>query len=189
MRVRTHVVFLTALLAAINLCSPGHAQEPEIPPSVDYISDYAEVVDQATEEELRGLIAELEEETGARIMVLTVGSIGPLEISDYGSRVTDEWGLGPRDALFIVALEDGGVYLDTGKRLQKILPDERLQEILDRQILPSFNQGDFSGGVYQGVEAMASAISESLPQGWAIPLPLLIAISLGALAVIAIVLL
>lgn len=189
MRANPFVIVVLTLLATSAGVLQGFAQEVEIPPVIDYISDYADIVDQPTEEELHSLITELEEETGARVMVLTVNSVEPLEISDYGSRVTDTWQLRTKDALLIVALEDGKVYLDVGKRLKKVFPDERLQEVLDKQILPHFNEGNFSQGICEGVATMASVIRESLPRKQVLPLtPSLIAISLAILAVVVIML-
>lgn len=188
MRPKYHGVLTIILILVINglVGVPVQSEEVEVPPPRNYISDHAKIIDQATEEKLHDTIAELEEKKGSRIMVLTIKSAKPLKISTYSSKVINNWDLGTKDVLLLIALEDGDVYLDAGKGLKKILSDKKLEEILNNSILPSFNQGNFSKGTYQGVTTMASVISNSLPDKQAVSQSwILIGISLAGILILA----
>jgi len=154
----TRLLSLTLLL----LCSivPLTAAQAEFPEQRGYVSDYAEIIDAKTETALAILLGTMEERYGNRVVILTVESTAPLGIDDYSAGVFRKWGLGPDDLLFLVALRDGKIRLDAGQRLNRSLTDERLQEIMDREIMPSFAQGNFSQGVLRGTVALTSEIKE-----------------------------
>jgi uncharacterized protein len=149
---------LLVLLLTAALTVPGAAEE--IPEQRGYVSDYAEIIDAKTEIALSLLLGTMEEKYGNRVVILTVKSTAPLGIDDYGAEVFRQWDLGEDDLLFLVALRDGKVRLDAGRRLNRSLTDERLKEIMDREIMPSFEQGNFSQGILRGTVALTSAIKE-----------------------------
>jgi uncharacterized protein len=136
------------------------ASEVQIPKQSDYISDYAEIVEAKTEMALALILKTMEEKYGNKLVILTVESTAPLSLADYSAAVFHEWGLGRDDLLFLVVVRDGRVRLDPGKRLNRSLKDEKLQEIMDREIMPSFQEGNFSQGVLRGTIALTSAIKE-----------------------------
>jgi len=175
----------------------GPAQEVQIPQRSGYISDYADIIDPATEEELTNSIKILEEQTGTRILILALESTKPMEIKDYCALVFNKWRLRKIDVLFVVALKDGRLCLNQGDGLKKILPDEKLREIMDRGILPKFAEQNFSGGISSGVAAISSILSEARANKPAsfgklkrlLPLPTLIIIGLLAVAVLVVIML
>ena len=159
------VRFSFALIAVLLLLPlPTLAQEPEIPQPLDYISDYAGVLDEGTESYLNGLLKELEEKTTAEIAVLTVGTTQPLDIFDYGMEVFERWKIGKEGKdnglLFLVAVEDRQMHIFTGYGLEGILPDGKVGEIRDRDIIPYFKLGDYAGGIRKGVETIAGIIAQ-----------------------------
>jgi len=139
---------------------PLAAAQAELPERRGYVSDYAEIIDAKTETALGILLGTMEERYGNRVVILTVENTAPLGVDDYSAEVFQKWGLGQNDLLFLVALRDGRVRLDAGRRLNRWLTDEKLQEIMDREIMPSFEQGNFSQGILRGTVALTSAIKE-----------------------------
>lgn len=138
------------------------AQEVEIPQPMDYVSDYAGVIDEATEAYLNALLKELEERTTAEVAVLTVKTTEPLDIFDYGMAVFDRWKPGKEGEdnglLFLVAVEGRRMHIFTGYGLEGILPDGRVGEIRDH-VISYFKLGDYSGGIKEGVEEIAGIIA------------------------------
>ena len=152
--------YLLALLAFVLITWAVAAEAEEVPPSQGYVSDYAQIIDAKTEVALTYLLSTMEQKYHSKIAILTLKSLGKTEPADYAAAVFREWGLRPNDLLFLVAVEDGVVYLEPGRRLGRRLTDERLKEIMDEEILPAFSEGDFSKGILQGTVALTSAIKE-----------------------------
>lgn len=148
------------ILLLIVLALPGAANGAEVPEQRGYVSDYAEIIDAKTEIALALILGTMEEKYGNRLVILTVESTAPLDIEGYSVEVFREWDLGRDDLLFLVALQDGKVRLDAGRRLNKLLTDEKLGEIMEQEIMPPFSEGDFSQGILRGTVALTSAIKE-----------------------------
>lgn len=151
---------LSWTLLVLLLIVPLAAAQEKLPQQKGYVSDYAEIIDAKTSIALTLILKTMEERYGNRLVILTVESTAPLTIEDYSAEVFRKWGLGQDDLLFLVALHDGRVRLDAGRRLNRSLTDEKLKEILDRQIEPAFSEGNFSKGILQGTVALTSAIKE-----------------------------
>ncbi|MGQ9734428.1 MAG: TPM domain-containing protein [Candidatus Bipolaricaulia bacterium] len=151
------------LLLLLLLVGPALAIQ-QVPQPLDYVSDYAEVIDEATEAYLNGLLRELEEKTTAQIAVLTVKTTKPLDIFTYGMEVFDRWGIGKKGKdnglLFLAAIGDREMHIFTGYGLEGLLPDGKVGEIRDQEILPRFKVEDYAGGVRRGVEAFARIIAQ-----------------------------
>jgi uncharacterized protein len=141
----------------------GYAQEVKIPSPVNYVSDYANVIDETTESELNSLLEELANKTGSEIAILTVKTTQPLDDFSYGIRVFEEWGIGgeaeDKGLLFLVAVEDKRSRIITGYGLEGILPDGKVGEVLD-QVIPFFREGNYSQGIYNGTWALAEIIAK-----------------------------
>lgn len=157
------MIFLGLILLTL-LASPASAQEAVIPQPINYVSDYAGVIDDSTETYLNSLLKELEEKTTAEIAVLTVGTTAPLDIIDYGMAVFDQWKIGKKGEdnglLFLSAISDRAMHIFTGYGLEGLLPDGKVGEVRDKEILPYFRLEDYSGGIKRGVEAFARIIAE-----------------------------
>ncbi len=156
------LILLTVFAPPFSIIA--QAQEITIPQPIDYISDYAGVIDEATEAYLNGLLRELEEKTTAQIAVLTVKTTKPLDIFSYGMEVFDRWGIGKKGQdnglLFLAAIGDRALHIFTGYGLEGLLPDGKVGEIRDQEILPRFKVEDYAGGVRKGVEAFARIIAQ-----------------------------
>lgn len=155
--------FFPRALLALLLVAPaalGAAAEIEIPEQMGYVSDHAEIIDAKTGVALALILGTLEEKHGNKLMVLTVKSAAPLSVDDYSAEVFRGWELGKDDLLFLVALQDGKVRLDPGERLNRSLTDEKLAEIMNQEIMPSLEEGNFSQGILRGTVALTSAIKE-----------------------------
>jgi uncharacterized protein len=153
-------IFCGTLLVLLLLAPALAASGAQVPEQQGYVSDYAGIVDEKTELALALILKTLEDKYSSKVVILTIESTSPLEIDDYSAAVFAEWGLSADDLLFLVALRDGRIRLDPGKRLNRALTDEKLQEILDRDIMPSFQEGEFSQGILRGTIALTSAIKE-----------------------------
>jgi uncharacterized protein len=89
-------------------------------------------------------------------------------IEQYAVRVFEAWNLGRKKvddgALLVVAKNDRTLRIEVGYGLEGAVTDAQASRIIREQITPRFRNGDFSGGVEAGVNALAGLVQgEALP--------------------------
>lgn len=138
------------------------AAPPQVPSPVGPVTDLAGILDAATRQRLEQIILEARERTTAEIAILTVPSTAPETIEEYSVAVFDRWKIGKsgqdNGLLFLVAVQDRRLRITTGYGLEGILPDGKIGEIRDREIVPRFRAGRYAEGILRGTEALASVI-------------------------------
>ena len=162
---------LRALIVAVALCLTNLAGAQALQP-VPALS--ARVVDQTAtlsadqRQRLASKLAAFEAGKGAQIAVLIVASVAPETIEQYALRVVESWKLGRKSvddgALLLVAKQDRKLRIEVGYGLEGALNDATAKRIISETIAPRFKDGDFYGGINDGVDAMIKVVSgEPLP--------------------------
>ncbi len=147
-------LFLITALSAYTLPKPK-----------GYVSDYAGIIDRKDSELISSVARTVEEKTGAEIAVLTVNSISPYSsIEEYAVETAAEWGIGKKGKdngiLIVLSKGDRRVRIEVGYGLEGAIPDGMAGEILDSYMMPLLRNGDYSGGLKNGVLAVASAVAD-----------------------------
>lgn len=136
--------------------------EREVPFLSGRVVDLASMIDGPTVDRLEARLAAFEQQTGAQVVVLTVRDLDQEPIEAYAMRVVETWKLGRAEAddgvLLLVAEQERRLRIEVGYGLEGELTDAYSRRILDNVITPRFRQGDFSGGVEAGVDAILAAI-------------------------------
>ncbi|HHX30331.1 MAG TPA: hypothetical protein GX720_03785, partial [Clostridiaceae bacterium] len=74
------------------------------------------------------------------------------------------WGIGSSSknngVLLLVAKEDRKLRIEVGYGLEGAIPDSVADRIIRNVIAPSFQQGDFDGGVLDGFNALVTLVAE-----------------------------
>lgn len=121
-------------------------------------------------------IRSLEDEKGAQVRVLLVGSTGDEPIEAYAGRVFHAWKLGRKGVddgvLLVAALHDHHDRIEVGYGLEGAIPDAVAGNILRTDVQPQFLAGNYGAGVSAAVDDLAHLIrGEALPKpapkgGW-----------------------
>ncbi len=106
--------------------------------------------------------------------VLILPSLGGEPLEEYSVKVAQTWKLGQKGKdngiLLLISRDDHKVRIEVGYGLEGTLTDLRSNEIIDQVIRPRFRQGDFDGGVEQGVDAIVKVLhGQPLPARPAAP--------------------
>jgi uncharacterized protein len=135
---------------------------PDVPPPAGPVTDLVGILDDGARQQLTRVIQDVRDRTTAEIAILIVSSTAPETIEDYSVAVFDRWKIGQRGQdnglLFLVAVQDRRLRITTGYGLEGILPDGRVGEIRDREIVPFFRAGRYAEGVLRGTQALAAVI-------------------------------
>ena len=151
------IVLLCLLLATLTggtaIAQPQFPERGTAP-----VVDLANVIDPAAEAELSAKLDAFEQANQRQFVVATIPSLDGYEISDYGYQLGRHWGLGDAEnndgIILLVAPNERKVRIEVGYGLEAVIPDGLAYDVIEREILPRFRQGDMSGGIVAGADAI-----------------------------------
>jgi len=113
-------------------------------------------------------LRDFETRKGSQIAVLIVPTTQPETIEQFSIRVGEAWKIGRKKvddgAILVVAKNDRHLRIEVGYGLEGALTDVTSRRIIDEVITPKFREGDFAGGISDGVDRMIRVIDgEPLP--------------------------
>lgn len=160
--VRSGRVFSTVLAALIIAISLAVAAE--FPAPVGYVSDFAGVLKPETVRELDDALAALKEKTGAEVAVVTVKTLGRLDVNTYAVRLMKEWGIGSKErndgVLLLVSTGERKLRIEVGYGLEPLITDAKSGMIRDEYLVPRLRENDYDGGLKAGALAIAALIAK-----------------------------
>lgn len=170
------VAAVLAALAAVAAAPPAAtaAAAKEVPFLSGRVVDEAGLLSAAARQRIDGELGALERETGDQVAVLILQSLGGEPLEEYSVKVAQTWKLGQKGKdngiLLLISRDDRKLRIEVGYGLEGTLTDLRSNEIIDQVIRPRFRQGDFDGGVEQGVDAIVKVLhGQPLPARPAAP--------------------
>jgi uncharacterized protein len=158
-----------ASLLALLLCWACAAfADVAVPPLSGRVVDQTGTLSSDTIASLTQTLRGLELRKGSQVAVLIVPTTQPETIEQYSIRVAEAWKIGRKKiddgALLVVAKDDHKLRIEVGYGLEGALTDVTSRRIIDEIITPKFRNGDFSGGISDGVDKIIGVIDgEPLP--------------------------
>ena len=156
-----------ALLLLAGLCGTARA-DVAVPPLKTRVTDLTGTLSAQQQGELEARIAAYESRRGSQIAVLLLPTTKPEEIEQYSIRVAEAWKIGRKKVddglILVVAKDDRRLRIEVGYGLEGAIPDSVARRVIDERITPRFRDGDFYGGVRDGVDQLIKlAEGEKLP--------------------------
>ena len=158
-----------ALLLALFLCwAPAALAEVAVPPLVGRVVDQTNTLTSNDIDTLNQRIRGFEQRKGSQIAILIVPTTQPETIEQYSIRAAEGWKIGRKKiddgALLVIAKNDHKLRIEVGYGLEGALTDVTARRIIDEVIAPRFKDGDFAGGIGEGLTRMIGVIDgEPLP--------------------------
>jgi uncharacterized protein len=155
-------------LAALLAAAAARAEVP-VPPLRGRVNDYAGLLSSPRAQALEQRLEQFENETGHQIAVLTIPRLQGEDIASFGIHVVENWKIGKKKfdngVILVIASDDHRLRIEVGYGLEGVLPDAIANRIIQEIIVPRFRDGDFPGGIEDGVEAIIKVTrGEHLPQ-------------------------
>lgn len=142
-------------------CVSSQREVAKAPPVIDD----ADVLTDAEEARISSQIEELSSSIGAEIAVYTTTSLAGADINSVSLQKAQELGLGRRNKddglLFYLAIKEKEVRIEVGYGLESIIKDEVAAEIIRKQLVPYFKEGQFATGLERGIAATIKLIREN----------------------------
>jgi uncharacterized protein len=169
------VIALTSMLSALA-CSDGKTSSSQparsAPPVVAVhsaslpltgrVTDAASVLSHDQQAGLSTKLEQLERSTHHQMVVVTVPTVGGRDVADFTRDLANKWGIGRKGyndgVVLLVAPNQRLVRIAVGYGLEGTLTHEVCQQIIDTAMLPRFRQGDISGGIEAGTDALIARL-------------------------------
>ena len=160
------MAFACLLLACVSVRAQTTTQAPIPQPNPPTpVVDYANVIDDATEQRLNNLLMNLSENKQANVefAVVTVRTTGGQDIFDYSLAVMRGWGIGSADKgglLLLIAVDDRKYFTQVSRHLEGDLPDGLVGEIQRRYLVGSLRAGNYTQGIMDTAQAYVATLAE-----------------------------
>lgn len=159
---------LAACLALAGLLGAARADVP-IPPLSARVTDLTGTLSAQQKGELESRLAAFEAKRGSQIAVLLLPTTKPEEIEQFSIRLAEAWKVGRKGVddgvILVVAKDDRRLRIEVGYGLEGVIPDAIARRVIDERITPRLREGDFFGGIRDGVDQLARlAEGEKLPE-------------------------
>jgi uncharacterized protein len=158
---------ISALLVAFGIFASATLGAAEtIPPKpAGYFNDYAGVVSKDAALRFNEQLAQFERETSDQVVVAVFRKMeSDSSIEDYAQRVAQAWGVGKKEVsqgngvVMLVFIDDRKISIQTGYGLEGALPDLVAFDIRTRHMNPRFKNGDYQGGLAEGIDLICKAV-------------------------------
>ena len=156
-------ILVRATLLGCTLVGFAQAEAPDkLPKPTSYVSDFANVIDPASKENIEDLAWQLYSKAHATIEVVTVKSLDGQDIDSWTTALEDSWKVGPKSTdkgiVLVFSIQDHKDRIEVGYGLEGILPDAKVGDIR-RSMNAELEQGQFGPAIQSGVQQIADVIA------------------------------
>lgn len=145
-------------------CVVGVAQVPTPPTPPRLVNDRAGLFSPTQTRVLEDSLVAFDRATSTQIAVVTLADLGHYTPSEMAFAIMDQWGVGQKGknngiVLLVKPRNEfgrGEVFIATGLGLEGILPDAKVGRVIDREMMPYLQRGDYFAAVEAGCAALRS---------------------------------
>lgn len=158
---------LFTILYLLTSFTSVNAQEKcllEKEPVQNLVQDYADVLSDNEEQNLRHALQSFEDSTSTQILIVTVNDLCGYDKAGFTYKLGENWGVG--DAEFnngiVIMIKPHGnkgdrhTFIATGYGLEGVLPDAIAKRIVENEMIPHFKKKDY----YSGIAYAATTVME-----------------------------
>lgn len=126
------------------------------------VHDLAGILPASERESLENLAREVERQTTAQLVIVTVPSLDGQSVESYAHELFNRWGIGRRDVnngvLLLIAPQERRMRIEVGYGLEPLLTDSLCGEIRDTDIIPHFKLEHYPAGIVAGTRRLAAIL-------------------------------
>jgi uncharacterized protein len=152
---------LFCILSTESIFSQGIPNRP-VPPRL--VNDFAGLLRAEEAGTLENRLVSFNDSTSTQIAIVIVKSLNGYDKADFAQQLGEKWGIGQKgknNGVLILVKPNtsdskGQVQIVTGYGVEGAIPDLVCADIIDREILPSFRNGDYYGGLVKATNTLMS---------------------------------
>lgn len=116
-----------------------------------YVADYANVLDNDTENRIVDSNKKLFSQTGGEIVIVTVEYLDGYYSDEYAISLFNRWGVGSKERnngmLLLLAVQEKKAWLTQGAGIADAFDSDTINNLLDRHFFPEFDKGNYDKAV------------------------------------------
>lgn len=134
----------------------------EVPKRADgYVTDRAGLLSPSAKAGLETTLRAFEDKTSNQVVVATFPSLEGDSLEDFSMRLAEAWKAGQKrkdnGVIFLIFKNDRKIRIEVGYGLESVLTDALSGQIISQVVAPYFRNGDYSGGILAGTDAIMKA--------------------------------
>ena len=126
-----------------------------------YIADEANILSKESLENLNYTLHDLNKKTHAAIAIVTLSTLKGQKIEELANEVMTEYKIGDdtkkNGIVFVIAIAERQLQVVLGDGLVGEIKPKQLENIIDKNVLPYFEAGEYENGILRGAYLMADA--------------------------------
>jgi uncharacterized protein len=155
---------LRLLLTVVALLSSAFALDLTQLKPQGYLSDFANVVDAESRQNIELYCARLEKATGAQMALVTIASIEGEPIENVANDLFRQWGIGKKGQdsglLFLLVIQERRSRLEVGRGLEEFITDGRSGMVL-RDMRPALRSGQYGRALWVAATSLGQHIAQA----------------------------
>lgn len=163
--VKRIICTVSALFFLAVILFSQYIPDKPFPPRL--VNDFTGLLSRDETEALERKLVAFNDTTSNQIAVVIVKSLAGYDKADFAQRLGEKWGVGRKgfDNGIVILVKPkttdsrGEVFIATGYGLEGAIPDLICAEIVDKEILPAFRQGDYYGGLDRATDVLMALAS------------------------------
>lgn len=157
------LIFLFLSVSAVQGFAGNRSEELPNPSHEGYVYDEVGFIGNETKEHIIMTAKELEEKTGAQIVVAVVKNLNGLPIEDYAVSLFEKWEIGSKEEdngiLLLISEEDKKFRIEVGYGLEGPIPDSRANQMLSI-LTEYFQAGEYDRGIREVYDRILAYVAE-----------------------------
>lgn len=150
------------MLGVVTAWAVSVGEVPNPRPQGGWVTDMADVLEDAAEQRLNVRISQLQHDLGVEIAVVTLTDVDAATPKQFATSLFNHWKIGDAEAnnglLVLLVMGDRRLEMETGVGLEGVLSDGWLGSMQAKQMVPLFKDGRFGAGLEEGVAAVEARL-------------------------------
>lgn len=134
-------------------------------PKHSTVIDVPDVLNNQEEQQLQNKFEEIEESTTIEYALCIIDSLSHYPIEEIAVELGNHWGVGKKDVdngiMILLSMKEKEIFIATGKGTEKYLPNEEVQQIIDRLIIPYFITENYYTGITKGIDEIQTRLADT----------------------------
>ena len=154
------------LLALFGIAMQVSAQIPAKPNPPRLVNDFAKIFTAQQTAALEDSLVQFSKKTSNQVAIVTVNDLGGMAPSQFAYEIGEKWGVGGEklDNGVVILIKPktdtkGEVFIATGYGVEGALPDASCSVIINREMIPSFKENDYYGGVNKALAVILPVLA------------------------------
>lgn len=157
------LLFTLILSANLFAQTPYDVIDGKFKPEKKLVHDFGNMFDAAQRDQLERKLVAYNDSTSVQITVVTFQKLDGYPIELLANEIGEKWGVGQKDQhngiVIVLSNDDRKVTLRGGYGIQAKMPPTVEKLIIDQEMIPSFKQGDYYGGVDNATTAISRVLA------------------------------